>query len=78
MIKQGTWGDLIELIGLGPNIRFTLNWGRHADRRYWEAVVWTEKGRILARSSSPDVDEVIRNVIEPARAEAKKRGIGGK
>jgi len=76
MIARETWGELEKLLKLSPNLRFSLDWARNADAHRWYAVVSTEKGRVLARGSARDADDVVKSVLGPARAEIERRGIG--
>lgn len=76
MIERDTWGEMEKLLKLSPNLRFTLDWARDGADHRWRAVVYTEKGNVLARGSATKADDVIRSILGPAREEIERRGMG--
>lgn len=56
------WAELDVILGDSPYTRFSLNAHRDWDdyrKRKWQAVIFTEKGKILARAYGATKDEAV-------------------
>jgi hypothetical protein len=76
MIQPETWKALTKVLDLSPNLRFSLEWSRRSSKHGWQAVIFTEKGRVLAHGFDEDADLVVKNVLEPASAEVTRLKMG--
>lgn len=73
------WIELDRILSKNPYMRFSLDTHRNWDdarRRVWQAVVFMEKGRLLARVYAETRDEAVAGVVREMMDYESEKGRG--
>lgn len=71
MTESQMWREVDRILNRSRNLRFTLERCRSASGMVWQAVFFTEKGRVVARSRAGEriaaLDEILREYGEKGK-----------